>query len=203
MKIRLLAIAFALCACGSQQPPPPKGPAPAVGLDYQDPLASGWRLVRDPESTVQRLVLDLVGPAGLKTRGAGFNLVVQNAKFGGFDNGLPIGDTGVYQLRRKGSIDPNEPVALAGAVKGNLLTVGIWQKDRDQGAQDSGAALCKIAIVFDQNALLVSGTTIPLRIVKAKAIPEDIGKVTDPTWLLAREQKLADIEIAVGTLTAL
>jgi hypothetical protein len=204
MKIRILSIFLAICACGSEQPPtPPKGPAPAVGLDYQDPVASGWRLVRDPSSTVQRLVLDLVGPAGLKTRGTGFNLVASKVKFGGFDNGLPIDDTGVYQLRSKGSIDPNEPIALAGAVKGSLLTVGIWQKDRDQDAQDSGAPLLRIAIVLDLTAQLKSGTNIPLQIVKAKAMPADIGKVTDPTWLLARELQLADIQIAVGSLTAL
>ena len=204
MKIRFLPILVAICACGSSRPPATtKGPAPAVGLDYQDPVASGWRLVRDPQSTVHRLVLDLVGPAGLKTRGAGFNLVASKVKFGAFDNGLPIDDAGVYQLRRKGSIDPNEPVAMSGAVKGNMVSVGIWQKDRDQGAQDSGATLARIAIVFDASAQLTSGTSIPLDVVKAKVIPEQIGNVSDPTWLLARELKLADIQIAVGALTAL
>ena len=201
--LRLLMSLLALAACESRNKPPPPGPAIATGLDYQDPAGDGWRLVRDPSSTTTRLVLDLVGPSGLKTRGVGFNLTAQNVKFGAFDNGLPIAGTGVYKLRRVGSIDPNEPVALMGAVKGNLLSAGIFQKDRDQGAQDSGSALCQIALVFNSAAHLTTGTAIPLQVLKAKVIPEEIGKVTDSQWLLARELKLADISIAVGTLTAL
>lgn len=202
--LRLLMSLLALAACESRnKAPPPSGPSLAVGLDYQDPAGDGWRLVRDPSSTTSRLVLDLVGPAGLKTRGVGFNLTAQNVKFGGFANGQPIADTGVYKLRRVGSIDPNEPVALAGAVKGNVLSAGIFQKDRDQGAQDSGSALCQIALVFRSGANLMTGTAIPLQVLKAQVIPEEIGKVTDSTWQLARELKLADISIAVGTLTAL
>jgi hypothetical protein len=204
MKSALFIALLGLVACGgSKAPTPPPGPQYATGLDYQDPSGSGWRLVRDPSSTTTRLVLNLVGPSGVMTRGAGFNLTAPNVRFGAFGNGLPIADTGVYQLRRVGSVDPNEPVALNGAVKGNLLTVGIWQKDRDQGAKDSGAALAQIALVYAPQSELISGTAIPLQIVKAKVIPEQIGTVNDPVWLLTRELKLADISIAVGTLTAL
>jgi hypothetical protein len=93
---------------------------------------------------------------------------------------------------------------MNGAVKeGGLLTVGIFQKDRDQPAQDSGTTLARIAIVFDPKAQLATGTPIALLIKKARVIPEDIGKVTDDNWTLAPKLKLADIHIAVGTLTAL
>jgi hypothetical protein len=203
MKSALFIALLGLVACNSLNKPPPPGPALATGLDYQDPAGDGWRLVRDPASTTTRLLLDVVGPSGLKTRGVGFNLTASNVKFGAFDNGLPIADTGVYQLRRVGSIDPNELVALAGGVKGNLLTAGIFQKDRAQGAQDSGSALCQIALVFDARPALMSGTAIPLQMVKAKVIPEQIGQAGDSNWQLAHEMQLADISIAVGTLTAL
>ncbi len=176
--------------------------AMAEGLSYKDPASAGWRLVKDASSTSTRLVLNLVGPAGLKTRGVCFNLQAPTTvRFGTFANGLPIGDTGVYQLLSAGSADPNEPVALPGGVKeGNLLTVGIFQKDRAQGAKDSGAALCQIVLIPGDK--LRSGTPIALAIPKAKVIPEDIGSVTDELWLLNQKMKMADIRIALGTLTA-
>jgi len=174
----------------------------AEGLSYKDPASTGWRLVKDASSTSTRLVLNLVGPAGLKTRGVGFNLQAPSSvKFGTFSNGLPIGDTGVYQLLSASSADPNEPVALTGGVKeGNLLTVGIFQKDRAQGPKDSGSALCQIVLLPGDK--LRTNSLIALTVPKAKIIPEDIGSVTDELWLLDKKMKMADITISLGTLTA-
>jgi len=214
MRIRTLSLlspALALLlglACGggshSAAPAPAPAPNPAQGLSYTNPTGSGWRLVKDPSSTATRIVLNLVGPAGLKTRGVGFNLQAPaGVTFAAFSDGLPIHDTGVYQLQALGSTDPSEPLAITGGVKKwNLLSVGIYQKDRDQPAQDSGAALCQIALQFDAAAGLKVGTALTLSIPKAKAIPEDIGAITDDLWTLDKKMRMTDLSIAVGTLTA-
>ncbi|HJW71364.1 MAG TPA: hypothetical protein VJ486_00795 [Geothrix sp.] len=202
-----LALALALACGGSSNtsaPPPAPPPAPAHTLTYSDPSGTGWRLVKDASSTTTRLVLNLVGPAGTKTRGVGFNLQAPGSvSFGKFGNGLPINDTGVYQLMTAGSTDVSEPVAMTGGVKkGNVLSVGIYQKDRDQAAQDSGAALLQVAILFNPAANLSTGTPLALSIPKAKAIPEDIGAITDDLWTLDQKMRMTDINIAVGTLAA-
>lgn len=194
------------CGGGSHPaaPTPAPTPAPAQSLVYTDPTGTGWRLVKDSSSTATKIVLNLVGPSGLKTRGVGFNLKAPaGVKFMAFSNGLPINDSGVYQLSALGSTDPSEPLAITGGVKtGNILSVGIYQKDRDQPAQDSGSPLCQIALQFDASASLSTGAQLGLSILKAKVIPEDIGLVTDDTWTLSRKMVMPDIAIAVGTLTA-
>jgi hypothetical protein len=202
--LSLLVSGLLLAACGtSSPPPPPPPPAAATGLDYVDPAGSGWRLVKDGTSTGTRLVLNLVGPSGLMTRGVGFNLQAPAAvRFGVFPNRLPVNDTGVYQLLG-GANDPNEPVALIGGIKpGNLLTVGVFQKGREKPAQDSGRALCQIALEFDAAAGPRAGDPIALAIPKAKVIREDIGSETDQPGTLAPKVRLADIAIALGTITA-
>ena len=179
-------------------------PAPATGLAYTDPSGTGWRLLKDASSTPSRVVLNLVGPTGLKTRGVGFNLQAPSTvKFGSFSNGLAINDMGVYQLLSAANADPNEPIALVGGVKpNNVLTVGIFQKDRNQNAQDSGSALCQIAIVFDATKGLATGDRVTLQISKAKAIPEDIGSVSDELYILDKKMKMTDLSIGLGSLSA-
>jgi hypothetical protein len=205
----LAGLLLSATACGGSTPsapspanPVPVAPAhPATSLAYVDPPGSGWRLVRDPSSTSTRVVLNLVGPAGQKTRGVGFNLKAPaGVKFGAFEGGLPIRDTGAYELLSSVG-DPNEPVALVGGVKaGNLLSVGIYQKDRTHAAKDSGTTLCQIALTLDPSAPPAQGA-LPLGVPKAKVIPEDIGSTTDETWLLDRKMQMAGVTVAVGTLT--
>ena len=201
-----LALALALACGGASNSPaaPTTSTAPATGLAYTDPTGTGWRLMKDASSTSNRLVLNLIGPMGLRTRGVGFNLAApRTVKFGAFSNGLPINDLNVYDLRRTGSIDLGEPVAFTGGVKpGNVLSVGIYQKDRDQSAKDSGAALCQIALSLDTTQAPTVGTTLALSQLKAKVIPEDIGRETDDMWTLDRKMRMADISIAIGTLSA-
>jgi len=200
----VLGLALA-CGGGSHSAPAAAATAPAAtGLTYANPTGSGWRLLKDASSTSTRLVLNLVGPSGLKTRGVGFNLQAPaTVKFGAFNNGLAIQDAGVYQLLSIAQADPNEPVALIGGVKpGNVLTAGIFQKDRAQSAQDSGTTLCQIAFVFDATSGLHAGDKLPLQITKAKVIPEDIGEVTDDLLTLDKKMKMADITLAIGSLSA-
>ncbi len=197
----LLSLGLA-CGGGSSSPQAATAPA-ATGLSYVNPTSTGWRLEKDAASTSSHLVLKLVGPAGLRTRGVGFNLKgAEGVKFETFANGLPIEDTGIYQLLSS-ALDPNEPVALVGGVKpGNLLSVGIYQKGRDQGAKDSGMALCRIALSLDAAVKLAAGTPLSLTVTKSKVIPEDIGATTDDAWTLDKKLRMADITVTVGTLTA-
>ena len=211
----LLALGLA-CGGGSSQhdsaTPSPK----AGGLAYTDPTSTGWRLVKDPASTPSRLLLNLVGPAGLKTRGAGFNLRAAGAvRFGHFaETGFPVKDLGVYELLNTDPRDPFtgdplppdplEPKLLAGGVKaGNLLTVGVFQKDRRATAKDSGHPLFQIAVEFDATAHLLSGDALSLAVVKARHQGEDVGAFSvNPTREMARKAVLVDMGVAVGTLRA-
>ena len=201
-----LALGLVLaCGGGSNNPPasPTTSTAPATGLAYTDPNGTGWRLMKDASSTPNRLILNLLGPVGLRTRGVGFNLSApRSVKFGAFSNGLPINDLNVFDLRRTGSLDSGEPVAFTGGVKpGNILSVGIYQKDRDQSAKDSAAALCQIALSLDTTQAPTVGTPLALSQLKAKVIPEDIGRETDDMWTLDKKMRMADITIAIGTLS--
>jgi hypothetical protein len=196
----------ALLGCGSNAlAPKPVAPAAAQGLDYQDPQGGAWRLVRNPSSTVTRLVLDLRGPPGLQTRGVGFNLKAPaGVRFGAFAGGLPVEDAGVYQLAALGSTDPDEPVALVGGVQpGNVLSVGVFQKDRGWPAQDSGVVLLRIALELDASAGLTSGTPLAVAVMKAKAIPEDIGAIGDDPYVLKNKLAMQDVAVSIGKVTAL
>jgi hypothetical protein len=202
-RVAALLAAFALSACGSS------GTKPASSLSYQDPPGAGWRLVRDPASTATHLVLDLVGPAGLKTRGAGFNVVAPpGVRFVKFPStGFPVESTGVYELlntQPTDAPDPLEPTLLAGAVKdGNLLTVGVFQKDRRATAKESGVPLLRIAVELDPAVATTAGKALPLSIVKARHMAEDIGAFFPyPTIEMARKAHLVDMPVAVGVLHA-
>jgi hypothetical protein len=202
----ILALASA-CGGGSKDTPPAPPPQ-ATGLGYVDPAGTGWRLVKDSSSTPTRVVLNLVGPSGLMSRGAGFNLQAPAAvRFGGFPvTGLPIQSGGVYQLKKvvQPTGDPLEPELMGGGVKpGNLLTVAIFQKDRRASPKDSGSTLFQIALEFDASAGLSVGDPLPLRIAKSKYMAEDIGAyASSPTAEMRAKSVLHDITIAVGTLTA-
>lgn len=217
----LLALALA-CGGGASEGAKP-APA-ATGLAYTDPSGTGWRLVRDASSTPTRLVLNLVGPTGLKTRGAGFNLLAPTTvKYGTFHVAIPgttqatdfpIAATGVYELLNTDPRDPwtgdpipnhpLEPTLLAGGVKpGHVLTVGIFQKDRRASAKESGQALARIALEFDPAAGLQVGDLLPLAILKARHQAEDIGPFDiHPTVAMAEKAHLVDMTLAVGVLRA-
>jgi hypothetical protein len=205
-------LALAGCAGGATSAASPDlAPLPplATSLDYQDPAGSGWRLLRDASSTPTRIVLNLVGPAGLKTRGAGFNLQgPAGLHFTTFDeSNFPIRDTGVYELLNSQPLhgpDPLEPTLLAGGVKaGNLLTVGLFQKDRRVTAKDSGSPLCQIAFELDAASPPRAGDGLPLVVTKSKYMAEDIGAFSgDPTPEMIAKAHLVEMNLAVGTVHA-
>ncbi len=205
--VSLLLLALAASACGGSStgtaPTPPVAPA-ATSLRYVDPPGAGWRLVADPSSTSTRIVLNLVGPSGQLTRGVGFNLKAPaGVRFEALEGGLPVRDLGVYDVRAASNPSVDEPVAVAGGVKaGNVLTVGVYQKDRGHPAKDSGTPLLQIALALDAGAPPAAGASLPLSVPKAKVIPEDIGLVTDETFRLDKKMRMADVAVAVGSLTA-
>jgi hypothetical protein len=201
---RLIIVAALAFACGSSSNPV-KPAVPATGLDYQDPAHTGWRFERHPTSTVNHLVLELHGPAGEMTRGVGLNLQGSSGvRFGAFPSGLPVENGEAYTLRAADSLDPNEPVAMTGGVlPGNVLSVGVYQKDRNWPARDSGAALLRVIVDFDGSANLAPGTPITLSVVKAKTIPGDIGSVIDDPSVLLKKLRMKDVTIAVGKVLAL
>jgi len=213
-----IAIAGLLAGCGHDSTPAPAPVRAAVGLDYTDPDPGGWRLVRNPSSTVTHLVLDLIGPDGEKGRGVAFNLRSDGTvKFAKFANGSYINDLGVFQLGEKrgvlnvvdGTRVTNDVGAIVGGVKdgGRVLTVGAFQKDRRWPAQPLDQPLYQVAIDFDRGQALPTGTAIPLTFVKARSIPENIGDNPDDTeanpvtW--AYQYRIDDVRIAVGKLVAL
>jgi hypothetical protein len=207
----LLLLSVIACGKGAEAPAQTTTPPPALAtaLEYQDPSGSGWRLVRDSASTPSKLLLNLVGPAGLKTRGAGFNLRAPAAvHFIYFDETrFPLRDLGVYELRNiqpVGDPDPLDPVLLAGAVqKGNKLTVAMFQKDRRAGAKESGVPLFQIGLQLDPAAQAHAGDELALAVVKSQFMAEDIGAFSgSPTVEMVEKGHLQNMTVAVGSLHA-
>lgn len=196
----------------------------AKSLSYVDPATTGWRLVKDASSTSTRVVLNLVGPAGQTARGVGFNLRKgRGVAFSTFANGAYALDTGVFEL--KGS-NPNyepyagtdaDPVLFVSAPlkSGEILSSGIFQKDRTRVPKDLTKPLIQVALALaapesgssDSSALASasrSGDVIGLAVVKARMVPADIGGLAD--FMLSPEvlakAKMVDITVAVGKLVA-
>jgi hypothetical protein len=219
MRIRILlgcALLGLLNACGGgggdSTPPPPVATAP-TSLSYADPTGDGWKLVRDYTSTNTLLVLNLVGPSTLKARGVGFNLKRGSSlAFGTFADGAYAHDTGVFQL--KGS-NPNfesyagtdaDPVLFVSAplASGDVLSTGIFQKDRTNAAKDLTQPLVQIAIALAPNAPAGAGAdAYALQVIKARIVPDDIGGMDFQlsTDVIAKA-KMPDIQVAVGQITA-
>jgi hypothetical protein len=209
----LPCLALALPACNSD---PQATDAPdmadvgplATGLTYDDPTCTGWRLVKDASSTPAKIVLNLVGPKGLMSRGVAFNLKApEGVHFVVFEEtNWALRDTGVYELMNLVPRTPNpvEPMLLLGAVKpGNLLTAGLFQKDRRADAKDSGQPLCQIALELSKSATPHAGEDLKLEILKSAYMAEDIGEFSpNPTAEMRAKAHLVPATIAVGSLHA-
>jgi len=221
-----LALLSALSGCGGGDSTPPApapvpapSPAPVAApttLGYTDPTSSGWRLVKDAASTPTRLVLDLVGPAGTPTRGVGFNLKRgMGLAFGKFDNGGYAHDMGVFQLKGTNSNFESyagteaDPVLFVSAPlkSGDVLSTGIFQKDRSNGAKDSGAPLVQVVVTLadltkvDPAAVAAATDPYGLHVVKARIVPSDIGGFNLTTEVL-KKARMVDVPVDTGTITA-
>jgi hypothetical protein len=213
-----------LAACGGGSDPMPPAPAPAApkaaptGLSYTDPTSSGWRLVKDAASTPTRLVLDLVGPAGTQTRGVGFNLKRgMGLAFSTFANGGYAFDTGVFQLKGTNSNFESyagtaaDPVLFASAPlkAGDVLSTGIFQKDRTNVPKDSAAPLVQVAVSLadftkvDYAAASASADPFGLHVVKARIVPADIGGMNFSLSVdVLKKARMVDIGVDTGVITA-
>ncbi len=205
-----------LTACSGSQSGK-DSPAVASAMTYTDPApaATDWKLVKDPSSTGTRLVLNLVGPAnGTKFRGIGITLQADPArvKFARFTDGAgkPLGyykDAGVFRDTFLDTTDTTPvdmpPTLQAGGVNRDKLMVGIYQKGDDEifyqarGIMGPSAKTCdrtvlQIALALDP-ALKATAGTVPLTILKARAMPEHV----DGT----QEGQIQNVSVKVGTLT--
>ncbi len=196
------------CTAGNSTPQAPA----AQAMTYTDPVTtpSDWKLVKDPSSTPTRLVLDLVGPSdGTRYRGAGFTLRTDTTQvhYGRFPDylGNPTayhGDGGVFLDRdATGSWDV-APRLQASGIKGDRLMVGIFQDTDDQAwslawgspidgakARTCSTVVLRIALELDASA---HPGTVALELLKARAIPENVGTVVD--------RKMVAIPVKVGVL---
>lgn len=134
-------------ACGGGGGTPDGGThtTAATGLAYTDPAGTGWRLVKDPSSTAQHLVLDLVGPSAGSGYGVGFTLSVDQTK-AAWSKVLPADaeyvKNGAYNLGTGSQF-------LKGKVQGNALMAGVFQKGVGGAAVTYGTApLVKVALDF-------------------------------------------------------
>ncbi len=222
---RLLSFLFtatlAGCGGGSSAPPAAPPPPPVVApthLSYTDPTSSGWRLVKDASSTDTRIVLNLVGPASTQTRGVGFNLKKgMGLSFSKFPSGAYALDTHVFQLMGTNSNfesfagTPADPVLFVSAPlkSGDVLSTGIFQKDRTNGPKDSTAPLVQVAVTLadftkvDLAGVNASADAYVLHVTKARIVPADIGGLDfNLTADVIAKAKMLDIAIDTGTLTA-
>lgn len=188
-----LALA-ALVACGgssSSSGGASAPPAAAKGLTYANPASTGWRLEKDPSSTATHVVLNLVGPTGLKGRGVALTVHSDAAKMAwGRVGGAYIQDGGAFELAVDPT-DPNEARLMVGGAKGSDLMVGAFQKDPNLSAKPLDTKLYSFAIDFKSDAKLAAGDTVPLSVIKARLLPEDLGP-----------RRLQDITVAAGALKA-
>lgn len=197
MRVRSLpsaAMALALllgCGGGGSSPKASQDPGPtpvASRLDYTDPTAGTWRLLKNTSrSTATHLVLDLVGPTGTSVSGVGFYLAADSAKVA-----WTKVDPADPELVRNQAFALAALVAKARVV-GAELNVGVYQTGTVP-AKAADQPLLQVALDLKPGLNLAPNTAISLAgpgAGKAKLLLPPGGP-----------QTLADFSIAVGSLAA-
>ena len=181
------------------------------------PPAIGWRLVRDASVHGDAPGAQSGGPGHRQTRGVGFNLKSGSGlAFATFSDGGWAHDTGVFQLKGTNSNFESyagtdaDPVLFVSAplTSGDVLSTGIFQKDRTCSAKDPSQPLVQVAVALAPGSPGISpdatnqSAAYGISVIKARMIPADIGA---PDFILTAEAiakaKMQDITIDVGTIT--
>jgi len=170
-----------LSACGGGSTAPH---APASSLSYQDPTATGYRLLRNAASTPTHLVLDLVGPSGATAKGVALFLEADPARATWVH---PTGATGTVVA--PGAVFPlgAAPQMLKDRVEGGVLQVGLFQKG---GAATVLGSAPILTLALDLKASASVGTVL-------LSVPT--GKQPQ---VLNADGTLTSLTISLGTLSA-
>jgi hypothetical protein len=177
-----------LCGCGGSGSGDagPAQPSAATGLAYQDPAATGFRLVKNAgASTATRLVLDLVGPSGTQTKGVAFFLTADATKVTWVN---PTGAAGTVVA--PGAVLPlgSAPQLAADRVAGGQLQVGLFQK---AGAATTLGDAPLLSLALELNGTGVAKGPVDLAPSSGKA-----------AVLLNPDDSLGPLAVGVGSLSA-
>jgi hypothetical protein len=202
-------ILISLLACGGSShgdsnpgatPSPMQSPTPVVtpqpgaaSIQYLDPSGSGWRFVKNVgDSTPTSLALDLVGPSGTLARGLGLTLLAEPSTFEflPYPDGAYFKDYGVFDLGlAPGSLGSAAvPFAVSG-IKGNVLMMGLFQKDPLHTAKDCGRPLVQFRIRLKSG--VQPGWPAFLEITKAQCLPAELTGI----------QALSNLEVSMGKIS--
>jgi hypothetical protein len=161
-------------------------PAFASALSYQNPGATGFRLVKNTSNSSNTyLELDLIGPSGTQAKGVAFFLEADNAMVTWVH---PTGASTTFTV--PGNVFPtgSSPQMLMDKVVGSQLQVGIFQK--------GGSATMLGDAPILSLALELKGTAVPKGTV---GFGSPSGK---QAVLLNTDASLSNITLNVGTLSA-
>jgi hypothetical protein len=194
------AFIAALAVVAACQP----GPGASVGLSYADPPGPGWRFLRDPASTPSRLVLNLVGPPGLVTRGVGCTLHAPAAlRFGKFAGGLEVSDPGAPGAP-SADPEPRRATVVSALREGNLLHAGVYQRPDADAPRPAEAVLLQVALELPPGVGLRPGAALTLAVRRAHVVLADVpGRPGSPGGanVSGWPPWASEISVAVGALT--
>ena len=181
----LLLLGLVACSGGSDSPSPQPNPIPTIkyasSLVYTDPGGSGYRLLRNANSTASKLILELRGPASDSGTGVNFGIQTEINKVSFVkvsDSDVEFVQSSVFQL---GS---TEPRLIKSVIDGVTMRISMAQKGQGN-ARPLGNIIARVAV---QLGTVEQGATISLKAIDAEIM------LADGTF--------KPIEIAVGELIA-